>query len=79
LSSKDSSYNIEYISQTKYKMPLKSTLAQLKAARNYYTKNTESIKIRKALYHLAHCEEIKQKQKEYYNKKKNVLQVPIVV
>jgi hypothetical protein len=60
-------------------MPLKSTSAQLKAARNYYTKNTESIKIRKALYHLAHCEEIKQKQKEYYNRKKSVMQAPLIV
>lgn len=60
-------------------MPLKSTSAQLKAARNYYTKNTESIKIRKALYHLAHCEEIKRKQKEYYIQKKLQPTIPIIV
>ena len=46
-------------------MPLKTKASQLKASHNYYIRNIESIKIRKALYHSANREEVNRKLKEH--------------
>ena len=45
-------------------MPLKTKASQLRASHNYYIRNIESIKIRKALYHAANREEVNRKLKE---------------
>jgi hypothetical protein len=60
-------------------MPLKTAPSQLKAVHAYYRRNATSIKAKNTAYYLKNAEEIKRKQKVYYNKKKTVLQVPILV
>ena len=59
-------------------MPLKTAPSQLKAVHAYYRRNAVSIKAKNTAYYLKNAEEIKRKQKVYYNKKKTVLQVPII-
>jgi hypothetical protein len=59
-------------------MPLKTAPSQLKAVHAYYRRNATSIKAKNTAYYLKNAEEIKRKQKVYYNKKKTVLQVPII-
>ena len=51
-------------------MPLKTKASQLKAVHNYYTKNAESIKIRKANYYQANRTKLLNEKKEYYARKK---------
>ena len=59
-------------------MPLKTKASQLKAVHNYYTKNVESIKIRKANYYKANRTKLLNEKKEYYIQKKLQPTVPII-
>ena len=60
-------------------MPLKTKASQLKAVHNYYTKNAESIKIRKANYYQANRTKLLNQKKEYYIQKKLQSVIPVIV
>ena len=60
-------------------MPLKTAPSQLKAVHNYYTKNAESIKIRKANYYQANRTKLLNQKKEYYIQKKLQSVIPVIV
>jgi len=51
---------------------LKSTPAQIRAAKNYYAKNNETIKGKAKIYYQLHSEELKAKRRERYRAKKNL-------
>jgi predicted Ser/Thr protein kinase len=51
---------------------LKSTPAQIRAAKNYYAKNNEEIKKKAKKYYTLNCEELKAKRRERYRAKKNL-------